>query len=171
MTSMHDMVPTLPAVGPMGGTVSTIYSPTASSAPGIGSGERQPYRPFYCPGISIEVILQVLHSNSCTSTSFAGSTGIHDNPLLLLNRHARSCSARRYYLKLGEYHTPDNHVSQPRHSCRWPTKILALQFLHSGILCAFLLEFSQSVVNVWRGSSLFPLCLRIRITSCHYLQA
>lgn len=42
------------------------------------------------------------------------------------------------YLKLGEYHTP---VSQPRYSYRWPTQILALQFLHPGKFCAFLLEF------------------------------
>jgi hypothetical protein len=42
MTSMHDMVPTPPAVGSKGGTVSTIYSPTASSAPGMSyTGDRQ----------------------------------------------------------------------------------------------------------------------------------
>jgi len=42
MTSMHDMVPTPPAVGPKGGTVSTIHSPTASSAPGMShTGDRQ----------------------------------------------------------------------------------------------------------------------------------
>lgn len=58
--------------------------------------------------------------------------------------------------QLGEYRIPDNYVSQPRHSCRWPTKIFAQQFLHLGKLCAFLLEFSQSVVNVWRYSRFFP---------------
>lgn len=42
MTSMHDMVPTPPAVGPKGGTVFTMYSPTASSAPGMSyTGDRQ----------------------------------------------------------------------------------------------------------------------------------
>lgn len=140
LLSMHDTVPTPPAVVSCTAEPLQYAAVRGNHVSAIGATLASALKSFW----------QILHPNPAPPICCHQLWRIHTHTRQPLLTFAPACSllcdkaSQQWNLANTKAQTSMSHQG----SCAWFTKITPVQFQHSGIMRAFLWEFSLSVINV-----------------------